>query len=35
VAWRSLAVAVPLGIAASLIASWTLVRQRLLGLLRR
>jgi len=35
VAWRSLAIAVPLGIAASLVASWTLLRQRLLGLLRR
>ena len=35
VAWRSLAIAVPLGIAASLIASWTLLRQRLLALLRR
>ena len=35
VAGRSLAIAVPLGIAASLIASWTLLRQRLLALLRR
>lgn len=35
VASRSLLIAVPLGIAASLIASWTLLRQQLLALLRR
>jgi putative ABC transport system permease protein len=35
VVWQSLVVAVPLGIAASLIASWTLLRQRLLALMRR
>ena len=35
VASRSLVIAVPLGIAASLIASWTLLRQQLLALLRR
>jgi len=32
---QSLALAVPLGIAASLIASWTLLRRQLLALLRR
>jgi putative ABC transport system permease protein len=35
VVWRSVALAVPLGILASLIASWSLVRQQLLALLRR
>jgi putative ABC transport system permease protein len=35
VVWQSLLLALPLGIAASLIASWTLLRQQLLGLLRR
>ena len=32
---QSLAMAVPLGIAASLIASWTLIRQQILALVRR
>ena len=32
---QSLAMAVPLGIAASLIASWTLLRRQLLALIRR
>jgi putative ABC transport system permease protein len=35
VAWQTLALAVPLGIAASLIASWTILRQQLLALVRR
>jgi putative ABC transport system permease protein len=35
VVWRSLLLAVPLGIAASVIASWTLLRQQILGLVRR
>jgi putative ABC transport system permease protein len=35
VASRSLLMAVPLGIAASLIASWTLLRQQILALVRR
>lgn len=35
VVWRSLLMAVPLGIAASLIASWTLLRQRILALVGR
>jgi putative ABC transport system permease protein len=35
VVWRSLVLSVPLGIAASLIASWTLLRQQILGLVRR
>jgi putative ABC transport system permease protein len=35
VVWQSLALSVPLGVAASLIASWTLVRQQLLALIRR
>lgn len=35
VVWRSLLLAVPLGIAASVIASWTLLRQPILGLVRR
>ena len=35
VAVQSLALAVPLGIAASLIASWTLLRRQLLALIRR
>lgn len=35
VVWRSLAMAVPLGILASLIASWTLLRQQVLALVRR
>jgi putative ABC transport system permease protein len=35
VVWQSLFLAVPLGIVASLIASWSLLRQQLLSLLRR
>ncbi|HEX5473493.1 MAG TPA: FtsX-like permease family protein [Vicinamibacterales bacterium] len=35
VVWRSLAIAVPLGIAASFVASWTLLRRQLLALIRR
>lgn len=35
VVWQSLLLAVPLGIAASVLASWTLLRQRLLALIRR
>ena len=35
VVWQSLLMAVPLGVAASLIASWTLLRQRILALVRR
>jgi ABC-type lipoprotein release transport system permease subunit len=35
VVWRSLLMAVPLGIAASVIASWTLLRQQILALVRR
>jgi hypothetical protein len=35
VVWRSLLLAMPLGIAASVVASWTLVRQQILGLVRR
>jgi putative ABC transport system permease protein len=35
VVWQSLLLAVPLGIAASIIASWTLLRQQLLALIRR
>jgi ABC-type lipoprotein release transport system permease subunit len=35
VVWRSLLMAVPLGIAASLVASWTLLRQQILALVRR
>jgi putative ABC transport system permease protein len=35
VVWQSLLMAVPLGVAASLIASWTLLRQEILGLVRR
>ena len=35
IALSPLLFALPLGIAASLIASWTLLRQQLLGLLRR
>jgi putative ABC transport system permease protein len=35
VVWRSLLMAVPLGVAASLIASWTLLRQEILALVRR
>jgi hypothetical protein len=35
VAARSLLIAIPLGIAASVIASWTLLRRQLLALLRR
>jgi putative ABC transport system permease protein len=35
VAWRTLAMALPFGIAASLVASWTLLRQQLLALIRR
>jgi FtsX-like permease family protein len=35
VIWQSLVLSVPLGIAASLAASWTILRQPLLGLIRR
>jgi ABC-type lipoprotein release transport system permease subunit len=35
VVWQSLLLAVPLGIAASVIASWSLLRQQLLALIRR
>lgn len=35
VVWQSLLIAVPLGIAASLIASWTLLRRPILALVRR
>jgi FtsX-like permease family len=35
IAWRSIAVAMPLGIAASLLASWALVRSNTLKLVRR
>ena len=35
VVWQSLVIAVPLGIAASLIASWTLLRRPILALVRR
>lgn len=35
VVWQSLILAVPLGVVASLIASWSLLRQQLLSLLRR
>jgi ABC-type lipoprotein release transport system permease subunit len=35
VALQSVAMAIPLGILASLIASWTLLRQQLLTLIRR
>ena len=35
VVWRSLTLSVPLGVAASLIASWTLLRQDILSLVRR
>ena len=35
VIWRSLLLAIPLGVAASVIASWTLLRQPILGLVRR
>jgi putative ABC transport system permease protein len=35
VVWQSLLLSVPLGIAASVIASWTLLRQQLLALIRR
>jgi putative ABC transport system permease protein len=35
VVWQSLLMAIPLGVAASLIASWTLLRQQLLALIRR
>ena len=35
VVWRSLLLAIPLGIASSVIASWTLLRQQILGLVRR
>ena len=35
VVWQSVLMAVPLGVAASLIASWTLLRQQLLALIRR
>jgi len=35
VVWQSLLLSVPLGIAASVMASWTLLRQQLLALIRR
>jgi putative ABC transport system permease protein len=35
VVWRSLLLAIPLGVTASVIASWTLLRQPILGLVRR
>jgi ABC-type lipoprotein release transport system permease subunit len=35
VVWRSLLLAIPLGIASSVIASWALLRQQILGLVRR
>lgn len=35
VVWQSLLLALPLGVAASVIASWTLLRQQLLALLKR
>jgi FtsX-like permease family/MacB-like periplasmic core domain len=35
VAWQSMAIAVPLGIAASVVASWTLLRRHLLALVGR
>jgi putative ABC transport system permease protein len=35
VVWRSLSLAVPLGMAASLVASWTLLRREILELVRR
>ena len=35
VAWRSVALAVPLGILASIVASWTLLRRDILALVRR
>jgi putative ABC transport system permease protein len=35
VVWQSLALAVPLGMLASVVASWTLLRQQLLALIRR
>ena len=35
VVWRSIALAVPLGILASLVASWTLLRRNILALVRR
>jgi putative ABC transport system permease protein len=35
IAWRSVAVGLPLGIAASVLASWALVRSRALSLVRR
>jgi putative ABC transport system permease protein len=35
VVWQSLLLALPLGIAASVIASWTLLRQQLLALIRK
>ena len=35
VVWRSLLLAIPLGITASVVASWTLLRQPILGLVRR
>ena len=35
VVWRSVAFAVPLGILASLVASWTLLRRDILALVRR
>lgn len=35
VVWQSLLLALPLGMAASVIASWTLLRQQLLALIRR
>ena len=35
IAWRSIAVAMPLGMAASVLASWALVRSETLKLVRR
>ena len=35
VAWRCIALAVPLGVVASIVASWTLLRREILALLRR
>jgi putative ABC transport system permease protein len=35
VVWRALLLAIPLGVTASVIASWTLLRQPILGLVRR
>ncbi len=35
IAWRCVALAVPLGVLAGLVASWTLLRREILALLRR